>query len=507
MYHNYYFINRLSKKLKILLKGAYLTGCFSQNKNELIFSFKLLDNNSFYLQANLDNQLNLWCFPETFSRAKKNSVNLFESIIGKTITGVNQISFDRSFEICLEDNSMLLFQLYGRRSNISLIKKNQDSQSFKSKLVAPNESQSMARKIHLSTLNEETLETLEKTFDQDIKIHLKNNTRYEQLDFNEKKKILPTFIEFLNTTPFFISDKGLPKISLFHTETHCFKTHDPIIACNKLYKIFTQKYLTQQKKDEITRELKKKRKQAANYIKKSEEKISYLKEQRSLKEMAHIIMANLHNINPNDAQIVVKDLYHETAYVTIKLKPQISPQKNAEILYRKSKNQRLEIMNITENIAAKKKRIEQLDQKIEAIQLAKDWKAVERLIKIIPSDRPAIALPFNTFSLANYTIFVGRNNKSNDILTFDYAKKDDLWLHVKDAQGSHVVVKKKGAQPIPKFVIQRAAELAAYFSKRKTENMTPVQYTERKYVRKIKGSPPGQVAVMKEKVLLIQPKL
>ena len=82
-------------------------------------------------------------------------------------------------------------------------------------------------------------------------------------------------------------------------------------------------------------------------------------------------------------------------------------------------------MNITENIAAKKKRIEQLDQKIEAIQLAKDWKAVERLIKIIPSDRLAIALPFNTFSLANYTIFVGRNNKSNDILTFDYAKKDE----------------------------------------------------------------------------------
>ena len=164
-------------------------------------------------------------------------------------------------------------------------------------------------------------------------------------------------------------------------------------------------------------------------------------------------------------------------------------------------------MNITENITAKKKRIEQLDQKIEAIQLAKDWKAVERLIKIIPSDKPAIALPFNTFSLTNYTIFVGRNNKSNDILTFDYAKKNDLWLHVKDAQGSHVVVKKKGAQPIPKFVIQRAAELAAYFSKRKTENMTPVQYTERKYVRKIKGSLPGQVAVMKEKVLLIQPKL
>ena len=111
MYHNYYFINRLSKKLSTLLTGAHLTACFSQNKNELIFGFKLLDNNPFYIQANLDSQLNLWCFPEVFNRAKKNSVNLFESIIGKKILAVNQTHFDRSFELLLNDHSALVFQL------------------------------------------------------------------------------------------------------------------------------------------------------------------------------------------------------------------------------------------------------------------------------------------------------------------------------------------------------------------------------------------------------------
>ena len=251
----------------------------------------------------------------------------------------------------------------------------------------------------------------------------------------------------------------------------------------------------------------KKRKQAANCIEKSEAKISHLRGRRSLEEIAHIIMANLHNINPNDAQIEVPDLYHETANITIKLKPQISPQKNAEILYRKSKNQKLEINNITENIAAKKKHIQQLDQKIAVIKLTKDWKALQHLIKTNALKKPSITLPFNTFSMADYSIYVGRNNKSNDLLTFDYAKKDDLWLHVKDAPGSHVVIKKQGILVIPKPVIERAAELAAYFSKRKTENMAPVIYTERKYVRKIKGSLPGHVAVMKEKVLLVQPKL
>jgi predicted ribosome quality control (RQC) complex YloA/Tae2 family protein len=218
-------------------------------------------------------------------------------------------------------------------------------------------------------------------------------------------------------------------------------------------------------------------------------------------------MANLNIINPNDAQIEVPDLYHENTNITIKLKPQISPQRNAEILYRKSKNQRLEINKIKENIAAKKNVIQQLDQKIEAIELTTDWKALQRLIKTTPLDPPAKDLPFNTFSVTDYSIYVGRNNKCNDVLTFDYAKKDDLWLHVKDAPGSHVIIKKQGILPIPKPVIERAAALAAYFSKRKTENMAPVIYTERKYVRKIKGSLPGQVAVMKEKVLLVQPKL
>ena len=507
MYHNYYFINRLSKKLSTLLTGAHLTACFSQNKNELIFGFTLFDNNPFYIQANLDSQLNLWCFPEVFNRANKNSVNLFESIIGRKILAVKQIHFDRSFELLLSDHSALLFQMYGRRSNISLINKRKAPQSFKSKLMAPNDSQSLARNIDVTKLNKENLEALEKTFDQDIKNYLKNNTQYEQLNFYEKKAFIPAFIESLNTAHLFISDQGLPKISLFDTETHCFKTDDPIIACNELYKIFTQKYLTQQKKDELTRDLNKKRKQAANYIKKSEEKVSHLRDRRSIEEIAHIIMANLHNINPNDAQIEVPDLYHEGSQITIKLKPQISPQKNAEILYRKSKNQKLEINNITENIAAKKKVIQQLNQKIEAIKLTEDWKALQRLIKTNTLKNPSTTLPFNKFSIADYSIYVGRNNKSNDLLTFDYAKKDDLWLHVKDAPGSHVVIKKQGILVIPKPVIERAAELAAYFSKRKTENMAPVIYTERKYVRKIKGSLPGQVAVMKEKVLLVQPKL
>ena len=140
----------------------------------------------------------------------------------------------------------------------------------------------------------------------------------------------------------------MPKISLFNTKTYYFRTDDPIIACNNLYKIFTQKYLTQQKKNEIVRELNKKREQAENYIKKSEQKLSLIRNRRSLEEIANIIMANLHNIKPNDNQLKVKDLYQDNASITIKLKPRISPQNNAEIFYRKFK-----IKNLKSTISQK----------------------------------------------------------------------------------------------------------------------------------------------------------
>ena len=507
MYHNYYFINRLSKKLSTILIGATLSECFSQNKNELIFGFKLRNKSSFYIVANLDNQLNLWYFTLTFKRAKKNTIDIFRSIVEKKILAVNQINFDRSFELLLNDDSKLLFQLYGRRSNIVLINESQTPKSFKSKLMPPNDSKSLARNIYIPKLNKESLESLEKTFDDDIKNYLKNNTQYEQLNFNQKKTFIPDFIESLSTNPLFVSSEGIPRITLFDTKNSYLRTDDPIIACNNLYKIFTQKYLIQQKKNEIIRTLNKKHKQAANYIEKSEQKISVLRNRRSLEEIANIIMANLHNIKPNDKEIKVKDLYHENASITIKLKPHISPQNNAEILYRKFKNQKLEINNITENIIAKKIHIQQLDQKIKEIKLVNDLKTLHKLIKKSTKYVNKKALPFTTFSIINYTIYVGRNNKSNDLLTFDYAKKDDLWLHVKDAPGSHVVIKKQGVLPIPKLVIEKAAQLAAYFSKRKTEKIAPVIYTEKKYVRKINGSLPGKVTVMKEQILLIHPKL
>jgi predicted ribosome quality control (RQC) complex YloA/Tae2 family protein len=93
------------------------------------------------------------------------------------------------------------------------------------------------------------------------------------------------------------------------------------------------------------------------------------------------------------------------------------------------------------------------------------------------------------------------------VLTLKLSHKDDLWLHAKDVSGSHVIIKYQSGKNFPKDVIERAAQLAAYNSKRKNESLCPVMVTAKKYVRKRKGDPAGAVVVEREEVIMVEPKL
>src|SRR5204862_822828 len=115
------------------------------------------------------------------------------------------------------------------------------------------------------------------------------------------------------------------------------------------------------------------------------------------------------------------------------------------------------------------------------------------------------AVPYHEFFLDGYRIWVGKNAQSNDELTLKYSYKDDLWLHAKDVSGSHVIVKFQSGKNFPRNVVERAAQLAAYNSKRKNDTLCPVIYTQKKFVRKRKGDPAGMVVVEREDVIMVEP--
>ncbi len=109
---------------------------------------------------------------------------------------------------------------------------------------------------------------------------------------------------------------------------------------------------------------------------------------------------------------------------------------------------------------------------------------------------------------AQWFVLVGRSDRENDEITFRIAGPDDLWLHAQHTPGSHVVLKSRGAPGNPPDpILEAAAGIAAHYSKARRASVVPVIYTRRKYVRKFRGSKPGQVICDREKTILVEPRL
>ncbi len=88
---------------------------------------------------------------------------------------------------------------------------------------------------------------------------------------------------------------------------------------------------------------------------------------------------------------------------------------------------------------------------------------------------------------------VGRNMRQNDLISFKFSKKGDLWFHAQESPGSHVVLK-SSSQVASEQDLQIAADLAALFSKAKRNIKVPINLVKIKDLQKIKKGGPGCVS-------------
>ncbi|MDF2877688.1 MAG: Fibronectin-binding domain protein [Clostridia bacterium] len=116
------------------------------------------------------------------------------------------------------------------------------------------------------------------------------------------------------------------------------------------------------------------------------------------------------------------------------------------------------------------------------------------------------AMPFLHFkATAGHAIYVGKNNYQNDELTMKFAKSNDLWLHIKDGPGSHVIVKLEHGQEVDDATLLEAATLAAYYSSGKLSSNVPIDYTFKKNVKKVPNAKPGMVIYTHFKTIYVTP--
>ncbi len=105
-----------------------------------------------------------------------------------------------------------------------------------------------------------------------------------------------------------------------------------------------------------------------------------------------------------------------------------------------------------------------------------------------------------------YEVLVGRAARDNDNLTFRVARPQDLWLHAADYPGSHVIVRNPSRKEIPQRTLIEAAQLAAKFSQANHDTRVNVNYTQQKFVSRIKGAAPGLVRLASFRTITVEPK-
>ena len=114
--------------------------------------------------------------------------------------------------------------------------------------------------------------------------------------------------------------------------------------------------------------------------------------------------------------------------------------------------------------------------------------------------------PYRTIEIAGFTVLVGRGDEDNDHLTFGVAEPHDLWLHVAGGSpGSHVVVQNPERVDIPRDVIERAAAVAAWYSKSRGAPKVEVHYCRAADVKKPRGAKPGLVQISRFKSIKVKP--
>ena len=107
-------------------------------------------------------------------------------------------------------------------------------------------------------------------------------------------------------------------------------------------------------------------------------------------------------------------------------------------------------------------------------------------------------------STDGFPIYVGRNNRQNDELTFRLARKDDIWCHASKVHGSHVIISCGGATP-PDNTVTQAAQLAAYYAESGGGQNVPVDVTPVKQVKKLPGAKPGMVIYHTYRTVIVNP--
>lgn len=256
--------------------------------------------------------------------------------------------------------------------------------------------------------------------------------------------------------------------------------------------------------------------------KKEEKKLALLRErENSCADMeknrifGELITANLYALRKGAEGCEVVNYYDENAAtVRIALDKTLTPAQNAQKYYKKYNKQKRTLAAVAPQKEEAESDLDYTESMLSALSRAEntlDLTEIEQELRdtgILPPEKKKVknapVVPFRVFAVGKFRIFAGRNNVQNDRLLRE-AAPDDLWLHTQKYHSSHVLIRTEGRK-IPDEVLLIAAEICACFSDAKQGNKIPVDYCQRRFVKKPPRAKAGFVTYTDFKTILADPK-
>ena len=236
-----------------------------------------------------------------------------------------------------------------------------------------------------------------------------------------------------------------------------------------------------------------------------------------LRQLGDILTANIHRVTKGQTKIVCEDFYDENmAPVEIPLSPILSPQQNAAKFYKDYARMKNAEKELTHQLSLGETELSYLKSVLDELNRAQTDAELEEIKQELQEQgylraegsrkkpRQGKLAPMRFASTDGYPIYVGRNNRQNEELTFRLARKDDIWCHASKVHGSHVIISCGGTTP-PDDTVTQAAQLAAYYSETGDGQNVPVDVTPVRQVKKIPGGKPGMVIYHTYKTVIANP--
>ncbi|MFH0825486.1 MAG: NFACT family protein [Pseudomonadota bacterium] len=233
-----------------------------------------------------------------------------------------------------------------------------------------------------------------------------------------------------------------------------------------------------------------------------------------------LLKANLHQVKKGMLQVEVDD-WATGLKRTIRLEPAADAIRNMELIFKKAAKGKRGLKMTEGRYELTLQEKGSLEDMLFFVDRAADILELDLAVQDLPEGlgAPSKASPkpssikeksvrqwFRHFRTpGGRSVFVGRSGAGNDRLLRRKARDGDLWLHVKDMAGAHVILLVRDAEPVSPEDTAFAASLAVSFSRAAAAGKAEVMIADVKDVHHPKGAGPGRVNVVRYRAVTAKP--